>query len=157
MSLKSLIDECDMVVATPGASKKRASVKLAVRNSGAIVLNFNRVALQNFGAGVAALKITCGSLDGQNFMTAERGSPENGHLLAMIGQRSGGHSGARCWINNHPFEPGVVHAGPAVETEWDGGKCLIACPDWDEILGEALAAERESESEDDADEDADDE
>lgn len=46
-------------------------------------------------------------------------------------------------LRAHPFEPGVIHASVDVEFERDGNVVTIKMPDWDEILGQALAAQEE--------------
>ncbi len=141
--MSTLAQKADLVpfmLLTPVAGvKKPASIKVAVRNSGALVVNFNKRSFARFGAAVTHLIVRAGEADGAHFLQLQQGGAA-AHKVVFGGKvaEDGSPSCMRVHVNDHPFEPGVTHGGRDVEASWDGGVVTLKMPDWDEILGEIL-------------------
>lgn len=124
----------------PGAPQGKPSWKIAVLKSGAV-----RITLPQSIAPKLIDKpvhVAAAAHEGRGYIRLMGGGPGKTHQFSRRGSKNGRLGYFALTLHQHPFEPGVVHRAVPVtaQTRADGG-IIIECPDWDEILGDALAGE----------------
>lgn len=118
--------------------KRRLLIRVTVRvRSNQSVQIYLSKALQEELGHPKLCKASCATHEGVGYVCLEFDHPSGKH--AVVEQM---HHAA-VTLRAHPFEPGVIHGSVDAEFERDGNVLTIKMPDWNEILGHALAAQEE--------------
>jgi|GEM_PF-6530068 len=135
------IDDVDMNFAqvTPAPVKAAATVKIGVQKNNGIRISLNQAAMKKID-NPGFVTVRCAEKDGQCFIKIRTcdGDEKTGFTVNRP-RKAGGYF----YIHDHPFDPGVTHGGEFCNFKVSGNEMLIQCPDWDEMLGAAEAAEEE--------------